>query len=260
MLFSLFGRRPPAPPASPQSLQLSLWSDRDVGTAWNVRISRRARRMSMRVFPGGRVEVVVPPGAGVPAIERFVARHREWAERRSRELLELAPRAADRQPRRIDLALLGRHWDVEYVAGRRVRAVEAVPGLLRVQAPDLTDRHASHALVPWLMKTAQPALRERLDALSAEVGIDYARMSLRRQRTRWGSCSTRGTISLNVCLAFQRPEVVRYLMIHELCHRRHMNHSRRFWSLVASFEPGWKPLDRELLQGWRHVPAWVFPP
>jgi predicted metal-dependent hydrolase len=260
MLLNLFGRRPREVPVGTQPLQLTLWSDREVGTAWNVRISRRARRMSMRVFPGGRVEVVVPPGAGVPAIERFVARHREWAEKRSRELLNLAPRAADRQPQRIEMALLDRHWDVEYVPGRRIRAVEAVPGLLRVQAPSLTDRHASQALVPWLIKTAQPALRERLDALSAEVDIDFARMSLRRQRTRWGSCSTRGTISLNVCLVFQRPEVVRYLMIHELSHRRHMNHSRRFWALVASLEPEWKPLDRELLQGWRHVPAWVFPP
>src|SRR5512139_4167547 len=89
-------------------MQLTLWSDREVGTAWNVRISRRARRMSMRVFPGGRVEVVVPPGAGVPAIERFVARHREWAERRSRELLLIAPRAGERQPQDIDLRLLDR--------------------------------------------------------------------------------------------------------------------------------------------------------
>src|SRR5512135_464721 len=105
-------------PAETTPTQLTLWSDRDVGTAWNVRISRRARRMSMRVFPGGRVEVVVPPGAGVPAIERFVARHREWAERRSRELLLMTPRAADRQPHDIELGLLDRRWSVEYVSGR----------------------------------------------------------------------------------------------------------------------------------------------
>jgi predicted metal-dependent hydrolase len=239
-------------------LQLSLWSDREVGTAWNVRISRRARRMSMRVFPGGRVEVVVPPGAGVPAIERFVARHRDWAERRSRELLRLAPKAADRQPSMIDSALLGRQWHVEYVAGRRVRAEEVADDRLRVHAPSQTDRHASQALVPWLTKLGSRELAGRLRAVAEQVGIDYARMSVRRQRTRWGSCSTRGTISLNVCLLFQRPQVVRYLMVHELCHRRHMNHSRRFWSLVASIEPDWKPLDVELLQGWRHVPAWVF--
>ena len=241
-----------------QPMQLSLWSDREVGTAWNVRISRRARRMSMRVFPGGRVEVVVPPGAGVPAIERFVARHRDWAERRSRELLRLAPRSADRQPAQVEMALLGRAWHVEYVSGRRVRAEESAPDHLRVHAPTLTDRHASQALVPWLMRLANRELGARLEALSRDLGIDYARLGVRRQRTRWGSCSTQGTISLNVCLMFQRPDVVRYLMVHELCHRRHMNHSKRFWALVARFEPGWKPLDVELLQGWRHVPAWVF--
>jgi predicted metal-dependent hydrolase len=215
--------------------------------------------MSMRVFPGGRVEVVVPPGAGVPAIERFVARHREWAERRSRELLLLTPRAAERRPQEIELGLLGRRWSVEYVAGRRVRAEETAGDRLRLHAPALTDRHASQALVPWLTRLAQRELAERLQSLAGEIDIDYARLSVRRQRTRWGSCSTRGTISLNVCLMFQRPAVVRYLMIHELCHRRHMNHSRRYWSLVASFEPGWKPLDVELLKGWQHVPAWVFP-
>lgn len=239
--------------------QLTLWSDREVGTAWNVRISRRARRMSIRVFPGGRIEVVVPPGAGVPAIERFVGRHREWAERRSRELLQLAPKAAERVPDRIELALLGRAWDVEYAVGGRTRVETVGEDRLRVHAPSRTERHVSRALVPWLMRLATAELSARLAPLSRAIGIDYARLSVRRQRTRWGSCSTRGTISLNACLAFQRPDVVRYLMIHELCHRRHMNHSRRFWSLVASFEPDWKPLDVELLQGWRNVPAWVLP-
>lgn len=253
------GRSAAGKPPDAQPLQMTLWTDREVGVAWNVRISRRARRMSMRVFPGGRVEVVVPQGVGVPAVERFVSRHREWAERRSKELLQLAPKAADRQPDAVAIRLLDRHWSVEYVPGRRVRAEQVGDLMLRVHAPAVTDHHASQALVPWLTRLASHELSHRLRPLAAELGIDYSRMTVRRQRTRWGSCSTRGTISLNVCLLFQRPEVVRYLMIHELCHRRHMNHSKRFWSLVDSFEPGWKPLDVELLQGWRHVPAWVFP-
>ncbi|MDH4166780.1 MAG: M48 family metallopeptidase [Gammaproteobacteria bacterium] len=246
-----------SPDAHP--LQMTLWTDREVGLAWNVRISRRARRMSMRVFPGGRVEVIVPQGAGLPAVERFVARHRDWAERRSKELLQLAPQSAERRPEAVEIRLLDRQWSIEYVPGRRVRAEEIGDSILRVHSPAVTDRHASQALVPWVTHLARQELSHRLRPLAAELGIDYSRMTVRRQRTRWGSCSTRGTISLNVCLLFQRPEVVRYLMIHELCHRRHMNHSQRFWSLVASFEPGWKPLDVELLQGWRHVPAWVFP-
>ena len=85
-----------------------------------------------------------------------------------------------------------------------------------------------------------------------------ARLQVRCQRTRWGSCSRRGTISLNVCLLFQPPEVLRYLLVHELAHLRHMNHSARFWAEVARHEPDWKALDRELLQGWRRVPSWMF--
>jgi predicted metal-dependent hydrolase len=90
------------------------------------------------------------------------------------------------------------------------------------------------------------------------MGLPYRRLAIRRQRTRWGSCSTRGTISLNCCLLFQRPEVVRYLLIHEMSHVRHMNHSARFWELVSRYCPDFRRLDRELLDGWRCVPSWVF--
>jgi predicted metal-dependent hydrolase len=85
-----------------------------------------------------------------------------------------------------------------------------------------------------------------------------ARVSIRCQRTRWGSCSTRGTVSLNCSLVFLRSEVVRYLFVHELAHTRHMNHSAHFWRLVEKIEPDYRRLDRELLAGWRTVPGWVF--
>lgn len=240
-------------------LQMSLWSAGRDAPGWHVRISRRARRLSMRVFPGGRIEIVVPPGVGIPAIERFVSHHREWAERRSRELQLQAPNSAERRPDAVRLELLGRTWRVEYHGGRSNRVVAAGDDVLRVRTTASTDRHVSQALVRWLSREATTHLAERLDSLSRELDIDYARLSVRRQRTRWGSCSTAGTISLNMCLMFQRPAVVRYLMIHELCHRRHMNHSRRYWALVEACEPNWRALDAELLKGWHKVPAWVFP-
>ena len=116
----------------------------------------------------------------------------------------------------------------------------------------------SAALLSWVGDRARVHLQARLNAVSAETGIDYREMQLRRQRTRWGSCSATGTISMNVCLLFLRPQVVRYLLIHELCHTRHMNHSNRFWSLVETFEPDYRELDRELLHGWQTVPGWMF--
>jgi predicted metal-dependent hydrolase len=238
---------------------MSLWSARDQSSAWNVRISRRARRLSMRVFPGGRVEIVVPPGVGVPAVERFVARHRDWAERRARELTLAAPSMAERRPASIDLTLLDRRWRVEYSRSRRASCTETADGRLEVALATNSDAEVSEVLLRWLTMQASVHLAARLADLSRGTGIGFERLQLRRQRTRWGSCSSAGAISLNVCLMFQQPPVVRYLLIHELCHRLHMNHSRRFWGLVETFEPGWRPLDAELLNGWRNVPAWVFP-
>lgn len=240
-------------------LQMPLWAPREATPGWNVRISRRARRLSMRVFPGGRVEVVVPPGTGLPAIERFVSRHREWAERCAREFELLAPAGGQRCPEHIELALSGQHWAVEFEPARRSATLERAGGVLQVRAPDDSARSVAPPLLRWLTGVAARELSQRLDATARETGIDYARMHLRRQRTRWGSCSSAGTISLNMSLMFQRPAVVRYLLVHELCHRRHLNHSPRFWQLVETFEPGWRELDAELLRGWQHVPAWVFP-
>jgi predicted metal-dependent hydrolase len=113
-------------------------------------------------------------------------------------------------------------------------------------------------LVSWLVQRATEAFEAPLHAQAAAMGLAVRRVQVRRQRTRWGSCSTRGTISLNACLLFQPAEVVHYLFVHELTHMRHMNHSERFWAAVAAVEPRWRELDRELSQGWQRVPGWLL--
>ena len=65
-------------------------------------------------------------------------------------------------------------------------------------------------------------------------------------------------ISLNVCAVFQPPAVLDYLLVHELAHTRHMNHSSAYWACVGAACPEWATLDRQLNEGWRRVPAWIF--
>jgi hypothetical protein len=91
-------------------------------------------------------------------------------------------------------------------------------------------------LLRWLATRARLAATPLLLALSQQMDCRFARLQIRRQRTRWGSCSTRGTISLNCCLLFQRPQVLRYLLVHELSHVRHAS-----WDTIlvacGAFEP-----------------------
>jgi hypothetical protein len=93
--------------------------------------------------------------------------------------------------------------------------------------------------------------------MSLLMNTPYKKCQIRAQRTCWGSRSSSGTVSLNLCLLFLEPSVVRYLMIHELCHGRHMDHSKRFWKLVGQFEPNYERLDRKLTDSWRRVPGWL---
>ena len=233
--------------------QLSLW-DRNVETPeWTVRESARARRMSVRVWRDGAVEVVVPRRTRAEEVAAFVGRHRQWIERQRQRS---TPRPAEPfPPPRVELSALGESWSC--VVARR-RGIDASPAGELVLPADVETSRLRALLQRWLAARAMEALEPRLARLAADMGVGYARLQIRRQRTRWGSCSTRGTISLNSCLLFQRPEVVRYLMVHELAHVEHMNHSARFWRHVARFEPGWRELDRELLQGWQRVPRWAL--
>jgi hypothetical protein len=82
-------------------------------------------------------------------------------------------------------------------------------------------------------------------------------VQVRLQRTRWGSCSSTGSVSLNAGLLFLAPELVRYLLIHELCHMIAMNHGRKFWRAVERFEPGCHELDRRLAEAWGEIPIWA---
>ena len=226
-----------------------------------IRVSGRARRLSIRVFPDARVEVVVPPRARPRDVQEFLRAHRDWIETKRAHALRNRPAPAVFPPAEIAFAATGESWRLHVAGGSgALRAVERGDGLARVLSVTGAGSPAAvrKTLRAWLLRTALPRLEPRVAALSAATGIPYSRISIRRQRSRWGSCSARGTISLNACLLFQRPPVVDYLVVHELTHVRHMNHSARFWQAVERNCEDWRALDRELVQGWRNVPRWVF--
>ncbi|HEY0942192.1 MAG TPA: SprT family zinc-dependent metalloprotease [Steroidobacter sp.] len=242
------------------SAQLQLFESRESPERWTVRVSRRARRMSVRVYPGGRVEVVVPPGVSSTTVQRFVGSHSQWISRRVEDLSAVGLPDNAGPPTAIHVPAIGRTFKVEYEYTRStsIRPQLFDGDVLRIFGPIHDEAAIASALRQWLSDLAYDELGVQLAAVSRQLGLGFSRIQVRRQRTRWGSCSATGTISLNVCLMFLEPAVVRYLFVHELCHTRHMNHSPRFWALVEHHEPEYRRLDRELLRGWQAVPGWMF--
>jgi len=234
----------------------------EIGDSPLIRVSARARRLSLRVYPDARVELVVPPRARPRDVQDFLGAHREWIDAKRAQALRNRPVPQVFPPPALEFSLTGERWRLHIAGGAGALRVAERGSLHEERVLRITGAGSPaavrKALRAWLLRAARLRLEPLVAARSAATGIAYAKVAVRRQRSRWGSCSARGTISLNACLLFQRPAVVDYLLVHELTHVKHMNHSARFWAAVERNCADWRVLDAELVQGWRHVPRWVF--
>jgi hypothetical protein len=245
--------------------QMDLLEDRESGsrrghsTDFSVRVSKRARRMFLHVRPPLGVELVVPIGTKPRIVEAFVLAHRGWIDAAHAQIAREYTADRSERPDRITLRCTAQDLSVAYVhrPGRARRWMSDASELrLHCRRSDCSD--APELLRGWLIEEARRALPQRVMHEARRVGQRPERIQVRLQRTRWGSCSARGTVSVNASLLFLEPELVRYLIVHELCHLRHMNHSKAYWQHVAQFEPAWERLDAALARSWQCIPWWAM--
>jgi predicted metal-dependent hydrolase len=215
---------------------------------YRVRRSERARHARIEVGPDG-VEVVVPRRMALRHVPPFVEEKRPWIERtlrRYREAEELVPVARLQDGGFVPF--LGRRLElrVRREPGRR-RAHVALRGEalhVKVGGPGREPVHA--ALESWFRKGARGEVSRRLDAAVARAGTRYSALSIRGQRTRWASCSSGGSMSFNWRLLLAPPEILDYVVEHEVAHLEVLDHSPRFWRLLASRSPRYREHERWL--------------
>ena len=231
---------------------------------YSLRVSMRAKRLQLKVNHWGKVEVVVPRNVSIGHVAPFVRRHRKWLERTLAQVQTIrddSPAAGAHLPDKVHLAALGEDWQVSYRQGARARfkVTSEADERRRLDIETVAGTAAHVSLQSWIHDYARQCLPPWLRHMSEECGLPYSRVSVRAQKTRWGSCSARGHINLNRHLLFLPPHLVRYIMVHELCHTVHLNHSRRYWRLVSRFVPDFEACESELRQAARHIPRWACP-
>ena len=242
--------------------QLALFGETDEPdpvSGFSVRRSGRARRLSIKVYPRGRVEVVVPKRSSAREVEEFVESHREWIQKARAEFAKEHVPEPFSLPTSVRLPAVERAFCVRYErdsGGSTVR-YRVVGNTVVLSGATSDEQLCVKALKRWLTSLAKKEALPRLHVLSSQTENPFRKLHVRGQKTCWGSHSSTGTISLNYCLMFLEPRHLRYVMIHELCHARHMNHSRRFWRLVGQFEPSYRQLDKDLNHCWKRIPTWV---
>ena len=197
---------------------------------YRIRRSDRARRIRVSVDGNGDIEVVLPRRSPERHAAEAVKELAPWIERRRRAVARVALEVA-RTP-----------GTVPYL-GESLRLVPE-PGRTRVHrrgdALLVPEGDPRPALERWYRRRAKAEIGPRLDAATQRAGSRYTGLTIRAQRTRWASCSSTGAMSFNWRLLLAPPEILDYVVEHEVCHLEVMDHSPRFWALLERRVPDWR--------------------
>ncbi len=236
------------------------------GRQLNYEIRRSSKANSLRLKMTARevLTVIAPKGLNEQKVVELVNGKRDWITAKLNhfeEVRHLLGEPESVRPEAFDLPALAEGWRVEYQAtkGKTVGARTDQQGRIIVFGAVNDNRRCKSALRRWLARRAKDSLAPRLDSLASESGLRFNRVTIKNQRTLWGSCTSDGVISLNAKLLFLSPSLVRYVLVHELCHTLERNHTVRFWTHLRQFEPQTDLLHGEMRDAWKRVPAWAHP-
>jgi len=227
----------------------------DVALPWHYKVRRsgRAKRIRLSYTASAGLELVLPTRAALKDGVEFMATQSEWIESiAKRYAVDLQkPPGAPAVPRVIELKATAESYRVE--RGRTLGLREQENSLELKATPE----QAPLLLQQWMQHKAKQVLLPWLAECSARTGLVYSRVGVRNQSSRWGSYSSRGAVSLNCRLLLLEPEEVEYVLLHELCHSKYMNHSSAFWQLLESVCPDAMALDRAVDDAAKQVPDWI---
>ncbi len=208
--------------------------------------SKRARRMRITVSASG-VTVTLPFGLKVVEAERMIQQNAGWV---LEQLKRVSKKAASGSGLPSDVVLLrGKPYKIEIIEEKerasRIHISEGREKLL-ARVPAGSARSPRSLVEPWLKQQARKEIEEMVKQQAARMHLTVKSISIRDQRTRWGSCSSKGALSFNWRLVMAPPAVLEYVVIHELAHIRQPNHSPAFWNVVAQYTPNYKVLRQWL--------------
>lgn len=213
----------------------------------------RSKRPSLQITPHDGLVVVIPPRYKKEKIPTLLKNKKDWIEKNLQHwhnAREEWGHTQNEYPSSIELKAFEQTWQITYK--------ENAPAVQQADESLTLNISAWEVLLKnWCEKQAKDRLPQLLESVSKEIGLPYKSCAIRNQKSRWGSCTSKGHINLNMKLIFLPPHLVKHIMIHELAHTIHMNHSSDFWNLVAKHDPNYKTHNAELKKALFYVPHWL---
>jgi predicted metal-dependent hydrolase len=207
-------------------------------------IHSKRRTIALIVEDNGSITVRAPMRTPVAIIQELVTKHATWVEKKQAERHAMVPPQSKQYQSGENFPYLGQEYALEVVQDPQKKLVLEDRFLLAESARE----NAELVFRNWYRLQARLIIAERVNFFADQYELQYARVRITSARTRWGSCSSKGTLSFSWRLITTPPDVVDYVIIHELAHTVHHNHSKRFWGLVEKILPDYKERRKRLKQ------------
>ena len=205
---------------------------------YNIRYSKKARYLRIQISNQNKLELIIPRRYKLSEAESFLLSKSDWIKKHFRA----------QKSEKEQFLFFGKKISVrqEYNLFLKRHTVRFINNELNILSPSGSQLNLNNIYHAWLRQQAKRYLINRTNELSDKYHFQINKVSIRGQKTRWGSCSSKRNLSFNFKLMQFRKEVIDYVIVHELCHLKEMNHSKIFWSYVEIYCPDYKSLRKEL--------------
>ncbi len=231
------------PPASHRPVVVRIYKTilDDHAVSYTVKRSSRAKYVRLEVRAKTGLSVVIPASYNIDDMPALLKKKKRWILDKLAEYGKAQSVDVERKLRSGDsIPYLGRYLKVvEWHNPGTAHGVKLEQNRLLVNL-DSRNGRLNLVLEWWYRQQAERLIKKRTDELCPRLGVTYGRLSIRRAKTRWGSCSRKGNLNFNWKLLMVPEPVIDYVIIHELAHLKEMNHSKKFWNLVAQHCPQWR--------------------
>ena len=228
---------------------------------YSIRTSSRARFVRLSVTTRHGVVIVVPRYFDRSKIPQIIKEKEQWLQRAIAKVQQGNIQSASPLvlPEKIHLRSINLEYSVVVQYHTKRKNILSVDCNVITLFLNTKNKNAGFVLLKrWLQEQGKEILLPWIRRVSIEYQLPYHSAVIRNQRTRWGSCSAKKNININRLLVLLPPHLVEYLFIHELCHIKEMNHSKRYWMLVAQYCPEYRSIDKELKDAASKMVRWVY--
>lgn len=228
---------------------------------YTIRKSKRARRVFLRYLPRVGLEIVIPERTKTVNIINLLEKHESWIlQQQKLDQVNQKKYQQDESNKNLYLRAIKKQITLKTIqtADKFIRLIfsELEAELVLYGATNNTDL-ITKSLRVWLKQQANKFFTPKMKNLSDKTDLKYSNLDFRNTKTRWGSCSIDGKISLNYNLIFLPENLVEHIMLHELCHIKHHNHSKNFWKLLSSFDSQYLQHHKQMKTADYYIPKWL---